>query len=308
MTADEIVSKNTLLPGGYEVLRAAERRLCELVDVVGQPSSPDDVLAMDYAGIGDALCHDRLILQHLVVKQGKRVTWIATQKVGCLFKDDVLMRVLEGFSNPFRIPVHGQLALSHWLNVLFEERFPNWTKFNATHFVMSKYFGTHASNISDAFFKCCGVERDFFIKHSLRHLGLPPDDVKRPYLVLEYIGQSTGRSDPAQTQNLVANLSKMGISTVCVGPADGYLAPGATMRLGINLYDTFSILKGSMAMVGRSSGNQSLACFLPNLPVFEVDVNWHISHRECRLHPNTTTMGPDYPVQIPKLIVEKKLA
>jgi len=141
MTVEEIISQNKLLPGGDEVLRDADRRMSDLVGTVGQPSSTDDVLALDCAGIGDACCHTRLILQHLVAK-GKRVTWIATKKVGCLFRDDDQMRVLEGFYNRFRIPFHEQVTLSRWLNVLFEERFPKWQKFNVSYSVMSKYLKT----------------------------------------------------------------------------------------------------------------------------------------------------------------------
>jgi hypothetical protein len=305
MTVEQIISSANLLPGGPDVLRSADKRMAELQDVVGQPSSEDDVLALDWAGIGDACCHTRLILQHLVSKQGKRVTWIATKKVGNLFKDDDYMRVLEGFYNHFRNPGgHGQVVLSQWINTVFEERFPKWKKIHVSNMVMCRYFEhVSAPNISDFFFRCCSMQRDFSIKHSLKHLGFAPEKPpKNPYLVLEYIADTYGKADRTRVTRLVENLSNIGITSVCVGPSDGWVVPRADMRLGMNLYDTFSIVKGAIVFVGRSSGNQSLTCFLPSLPIFEVDVGCRDSYKTCGLHPKTTSIGPEWDSEIPSLV------
>ena len=44
-----------------------------------------DLVALDWAGIGDAICHSRLILQHLLPQ---KILWITTPTACTLFKDD----------------------------------------------------------------------------------------------------------------------------------------------------------------------------------------------------------------------------
>lgn len=54
----------------------------------------------------------------------------------------------------------------------------------------------------------------------------------------------------------------------------------------MNLYDTFSVVKGCSLFMGRSSGNESLMCFLPHIPIIEVSVTIAARYSACKLHPN----------------------
>lgn len=278
-----------------------------LSDKVGGPSD-NSLLALDWAGIGDACCHARLILQH-VVKMGKEVTWICIPKVASLFRDDPMMRVFPGIENPYRVPgLPNQMRVTHGIDEHFEICFPGWKKLNISHSVMCRYHGGAGISFTDRFFGACGMTRDPSIVHSLTHLGSVPKDLPIPYVVFEHTGSSHGSAHPDLAKLLVSNLRKIGVATVCVGGLGSYPVPGAIMRTGLDMYNTFSIVKGATAMVGRSSGNQSLACFLPTLPVFEIDVlQVSAKYSVCKIHPNIIEPTGNYSNSIPNYIRDNLL-
>jgi hypothetical protein len=96
-------------------------------------------------------------------------------------------------------------------------------------------------------------------------------------------------------------LEELDIGTVYVGSSDDPVIEGATDARGLSLYDTFSILKQTVGFVGRSSGNQSLLAFLPDIPLFEVEVPAPASMITCKGHNNTFSVSwdnfPDFVVQ-----------
>jgi len=252
------------------------------------------LVALDWAGIGDACCHARLILQHLTKKN--KVMWITKPLVADLFRDDDLMDVVPGFGlDDYRgvgCPWIARRATPD-LNNVFEACFPSNPKLHVSYLV-SQYWinGGPRENFSELFFRACSIERDFAIKHSLIHLGKSPIEGK--YIVMEPTGGS-GRLSPEECSKTAKLLEPRGIQVVILGSPHCPKVPGAINKPGIGLYDSFSIIKSAVGFVGKSSGNQSLVCFMwdSQMPLFEVGLNPSISYGQkgCRLYNPDKTIG-----------------
>jgi hypothetical protein len=218
-----------------------------------------ELFILDWAGIGDAI-HSRLIAQ--TIAQTKKVVWITP--IASLFKDDSLMTVLPCPSFPYRD------VRQHWIIDGLARAVDNlareYIRGELVH--ISKDVGIYwhtwmhnQTDYADLFFSACKVERDPKVKHSLVHKGKSPIDGK--YVCIENASFTLGTMDIKSVPGLT--LVHLG------GPSDPKIE-GTIDRRGTPLYDTFSILKGCEAFIGRASGNQMLMSFLPDIPVFEVDV------------------------------------
>jgi len=246
-----------------------------------------DLVAVDWAGIGDACCHSRLILQHLH-GQGHRIAWITIPKVAELFKDDVLFDIFPGFSCPYRdvsLPWCGEVAKE--IDGLLGVFSP--TKLHISMRVFDQWaIRRGISNYSEFFFSACSVKRDSSIKHEIRHLGKPTIALPNKFVCLENIGMTCGSISQEACAGIVSAMGSIGVSVVCMGSKDNPYVNGCVDARGLSLYDSFSVVKNSIGIIGKSSGNQSLFCFLPDLPIFEVDVPECASYRDCRLSNRVT--------------------
>jgi len=249
-----------------------------------------DLIALDWAGIGDANCHSRLILENLASKRLK-IAWCVTPKVAPLYKDDKKMLVIPSFYSPFRGGLTEWLDKKH--NTLIDEMFdlflPKQKHFHISAKVTSFFRqGKTASNFSDIFFKACEVERDFSIVHTLNHTG--DYNINGRYILLEHCGKSCGSIDTETCSSIVNNLKSINIQTVLVGAKEDAPILNCIDLRGLNLYDCFSVAKKSLGIIGKSSGNQSLFCFLRDKLIFEMEVPQGASYRTCSLHPNVITL------------------
>ena len=244
------------------------------------------LVALDWAGIGDSLCFTRLMLQHLMAK--RKILWITRPIVAGLFKDDPLMEVVPGFKFEYRdpsIPWAVGKAIPE-IDRKFRNCFPDNERLHvgmcvADHFL---HRGGVTTNLADFFFEACGVQRDFSMRHSLVHLGKTPLDGK--YVVIEPQGVSCGWLSLDECSLLSQKLSKLGIGIVSLGGDSCPEVPGVVAKRGLSLYDSFSIVKGAVGFVGKSSGNQALMCFLggSGIPLFEAPCGSGASHASYRTY------------------------
>ena len=244
-------------------------------------TNPDcDLIALDWAGIGDAVCHSRLILHHLLPR---KILWITTPTVYGLFKDDPLMDVRCGFDGPRGI---GNPELGNKIDQIMKDVFKKET-LPISKNIIRDFANCIARkhNFSDAFFCCCGMEKDKKIKHSLIHKGQSLIKTNKKYIVVENFFR-------AQTPALLSSYKKLfekikdRYDIVSLGAAIDPIMEGMIDCRGFSLYDSFSIVKNCSAFIGRSSGNQSLMCFLHQIPIIEMDVAVSASYQECGLHPD----------------------
>jgi len=240
-----------------------------------------DLVALDWAGIGDAICHSRLILQHLLPQ---RILWITTPTVYGLFKDDRLMDVRCGFNGernvetPFLIDLATQTE--EIMKIIFSKRCISITKNIMINFNRcSKY------NFSDMFFCSCGMSRNRTIKHALSHNGEKSINTSKKYIVIEHSSLCGIPANIVSYKKLFSRI-KDRYDIFLLGSLSDPVIDGAIDCRGMSLYDTFSIVRDCSIFIGRSSGNQSLMCFLPHIPLIEVDVRPKASYQECGLHPN----------------------
>lgn len=265
-----------------------------------------DTIGLDWAGIGDACYHSRLILQHKV-KEGKRVAWIVTPLVASLFKDDKIMDVFSGFYSPFRGP-GCPIGTPVWkcFDRMFEDRFPKQEKIHISKNVCLRYHQGGWCNFSELFFSACGIKRDLSIEYKLTHNGEPILLLPEKFVFLEYSSRTFGATSLDDCVKLIISLEKIGISTVYVGDSNDKKIPVGVDARGLSLYDTFSIAKRSIAIIGRCSGNEALSCYLPHIPVLETNIHMSIDKNGCNLHPNVTRLGPDFPERIPLILKDLK--
>jgi hypothetical protein len=48
----------------------------------------EEIIVVDWAGIGDANCHSRLIIENLYEYDSKKICWITPEIIKNLYKDD----------------------------------------------------------------------------------------------------------------------------------------------------------------------------------------------------------------------------
>lgn len=269
-----------------EILAAAESRLTEVHDMVKIGNF--DLVALDWAGIGDACCHSRLILQHIAMH--KKVAWITIPLVADLFRNDSLFSVFSGFSCPYRdVSIEWVCQLSEEINNLFVRIFKPIPLLHISNEVVRFYSSWDRSNYSNLFFGACKIKRDFSILHQIEHKGnINEIDIRLPhkYVVLEHSGKTCGKLELNLCHLLYKHLDYKNIGMVYLGSKnDPYISVGVDAR-GMSLYDSMTIIKNSIGFIGRSSGNQSLTCFCRHVPIFEIDVPDVCSYATCRLHGN----------------------
>lgn len=260
-----------------------------------------DLIALDWAGIGDACYYSRLILQH-IVKEGKRVAWISTPKVACLFKDDKLMDVFEGFYSPYRHPCRRdcQVATS-FFDSIFARRFPKVERLHISDMVCRRYRRGGFGDFSELFLSSCNIKRDMSINYELTHYGEAPFKLPEKFIFMEHASCSFGVSSVGSCERLASNLLKYGVEVVYVGAKEDPFISGAVDGRGLSLYDTFSCAKRSIGIACRCSGNGALGCYLPEIPLFETEVpSTTIGSDQMKLHPRVTRLGSDFPDSLPR--------
>lgn len=250
-----------------------------------------ECVVFDWAGIGDTV-HTRLIIQHLAREQ--KVCWVTVPLVAPLYKDDTIAQVLSGFASPYRDPRQTWIrdGLCEFLHNLFVEVFDGFKTVDVSYGV-GKFWGAgwKQDNYANLFFGGAGVERDPEIKHTLTHKGTHHEKLPERYIAVESTSISFGTLPVDNYVKMVNSLKAKDIETVQVGGPSDLVIPNAISALGMNLYDTFSVLKGSLAFVGRSSGNQSLMVFLPAIPVFEVEIPPLAGLTLCGYRDNVYSVG-----------------
>jgi hypothetical protein len=166
------------------------------------------------------------------------------------------------------------------MKVIFLKRCISITKNIMINFnTCSKY------NFSDMFFCSCGMSRNRNIKHTLNHNGRNPINTGKKYVAIEHCS-NVGIPPNIESYKKLFNKIKSKYDIVLLGASHDPFIEGVVDCRGLSLYDTFPIVKDCTAFVGRSSGNQSMMCFLPHIPLIEVDVRSKASYQECGLHPN----------------------
>lgn len=259
----------------------------EAVDKLASIKVPDEtsLIVLDWAGIGDAF-YSRYIIHHIPEK----AVWITNPKVANLYRDDTLLPVVPGFASPFRD------ARQRWVRRLSQGLSSAAAKaFNKplldVSYRVSQYYptwGRRPTTYRDLFFDACKIKFNPKVQPTLTHKGI--FKLQCPYVVVEHCSITFGPVKVEPYEELAQRLRKHGILTLYVGAKSDPPIKGAVDKRGFNLYDTFSMLKGCKAFIGRSSGNESLMGFLPNIPVFEVDVPDTPSFaRGC--HPNYVQLG-----------------
>lgn len=253
-------------------------------------------IVIDYGGIGDAI-HTRLIAQHLV-SHGHVVTWITNPFVATLYKDDTLMQVLPGFAMRFRDP------RSKWQNLLTTQI----KKIASTIFRHKKIidvscgvahiFGkAHWGNYANMFFNGAGIRRDVKLKHQLTHNGkledIRPELVDKKYVIIEHASLTFGTVNVSKYADFVDNHKKNGVACVYLGSLKDPEIPNAIDCRGLNMYDTYTVLKNSIGMLARASGNQSAMAFLPKVRVYEVDIPSGANMQVCGYHENIVSVKQD---------------
>ncbi len=240
-------------------------------------------LVLDWAGIGDAV-HARLIAQH-VARQGA-TAWITNPLVAGLYRDDPLP-VLPGVASPWRDPMDKNLRQMAPAMTALAERIFGQPVLDVSAGV-TKFFPAwlkQPTNYADLFFTGAGVVRDMALRHTLVHHGKP---LSGHYVVIETTSRSHGRIGGGYYAGLIQKLNARGVAALTIGGLVDELAVGSLDYRGRDLYDTFSLIKGARAFVGRASGCQSLVYFLPDMPLFEVDVPEWGSARVCNYHQATS--------------------
>jgi hypothetical protein len=238
----------------------------------------NSLVAFDWAGIGDTI-HTRIILQHLV--KDHKVDWITLPLVADLYKDDSLMNIISGIAIPYRDA--NQIWINSALIPIINEKFTKIIRGNGnkcvhvSKLIVDQYRAGGFSDYADLYFKAFKIKRDDNIKHHLRHLGKFKS--VRDSVIIEPVSMTLGNIPHNAIVNMINNNQHLDFHIVGKDFQFNNLAIDSTNR---SLYDTFSIMKGSKAFIGKSSGIQTLTCFLPHIPVHEVDVSNINSLRSCR--------------------------
>lgn len=260
-----------------------------LIAAQGKIDPAAECVVLDWAGIGDTV-HSRLIVQHLA--RDYRVSWITVPLVVPLYKDDKLCQVLTSFASPYRDARQTFIwqGLCDGMDFMFREMF-DFPKLVNISTGVGRYWHKEWSRTSypELFFAGAGVKRDWSVVHQLTHKGKSKKKLKR-YIIIEHASITFGNLPVAQYEDLVQRLSKLGIASVVVGGPNDPAIKGAVDCRGLNLYDTFSVVKNSIGFVGRSSGNQSLMCFLPEIPLFEVGIPDLGAFGPCGYHDYSTRL------------------
>lgn len=295
----EKLSPNNI--GEARLLFAEARRVISSANIVPEKY---DLIAIDYAGIGDAIYHARLILQHMR-RDKPRIAWITNPIVSPLFRDDKLMDVFPGFSCKFRHAILDKWinsALFPALDEIFKSYFPKSYTISISGNICKYWstFGGQGNSFSDRFFRSCGINRDESIRHELKHNG--EYDLKEKYILLEYSSLAQGKIPIPECELLVKKLKNVGINTVYVGAKTDPEILGGIDARGKNMYDVFSIAKKSIGLVGKASGNLSVCCFLPNIPVFEINIIDCYGIAACGLHPKVYGLSEDWQENIVKIL------
>jgi hypothetical protein len=280
--------KDKLVAGALELVDRASETLESAAR-----KSDGDCIVFGWAGIGDAV-HDRLIVQHLCREH--KVTWLTTPAVASLYKDDHLCQVIPTFSSPYRDARQTWLwqGLCDTIDFLFEKHFPSVKRVHISAGVARHWHnGWKGDSYPGLFFGGAGVARDLSIIHQLTHLGTPPIDLPERYIVLEHASITFGTLPASYYEELTRRLDRLGIATVVVGAGSDPDVKGAIDARGMNLYDTFSIMKGACGFVGRSSGNQSMMVFLRDIPLFQVQIPNLGAFELCGYHSNAYRMRSD---------------
>jgi hypothetical protein len=259
---------------------------------------PKGLVVFDWAGIGDAI-HSRLIVQHLAKEQ--EVSWITTPQVAPLYKDDKLAEVFSGVSSDFRDAskiwiVDGLCpAIDAVAKKLFGDRLVNISS------NVGRYYqnGWDGKSYVSLFFGAVGLKRDKAIKHQLRHLGTPTIGLPKRYIALENHSITFGAPPVGQYQEMTARLGDIGIAVVQVGATGVPRVNGTVDARGMDLYDTYSIVKGAIGFVGRNSGNQSLMVFRRSTPLFEAGIPAEMSYSTIDYHDRVIRLRLD---ELPRLV------
>lgn len=246
----------------------------------GLPVPAVDVLVLDWAGIGDA-AHARLIAQHLA--KDASVAWVTHPLVAGLYRDDP-MPVLPGVTSPWRN------AAEHWQVAEFApamhraaQRVFDGRLVDVSAGVVAHYgtWHAHQTNYADLFFGGAGVTRDPRIRHRLQHRGCVKDGA---YVCIETTSLTHGALPGSAYLDFVTRLAKREIRCYTVGGKDDELAAGSLDFRGRDLYDTYTLIKGARAFVGRASGCQSLTYPASWVKLVEVDVPAWSSAEVCGYH------------------------
>lgn len=233
-----------------------------------------DYVVIDYGGIGDCI-HSRLLVQNLA--KNNKICWIVPPLVFDLYKDDNVSKTYKGFTIPFRNPFHKICnIIIEYIHKIIIEKFKDYKIIDNPFNILQYYIKVNVQSI-DFYFLASGVNRDYNIKHCITHNGKLSDiniKLKEKYVVLEYNSLTFGSiADLNKYDVLIKKLNKLNIDVVCVGGlSDKKLNYGIDCR-GMSLYDVFTLIKNSVGFIGRNSGNQQLLEFLPDIPVFEIDVH-----------------------------------
>lgn len=255
-----------------------------------------DLVVIDWAGIGDANCHSRLIIEHLICD--KKISWLTVPLASSLYRDDYRLQVLPLFTNPQRDP-HNIACIENdkFINELISKHLNNRKILNISHNIVNLHLARLATgNYSEVFFRANGLKRNLNVKHSLIHKTKA--ELRKKTILLEFASATFGVLQEQILCEIVQKISDLNYDIVLCGSLnDNYtINPNTFVDIidlrGYDLYDVFSYAKSCNYIIGRSSGNQSLACFLPNIPLIEIDVPAFASYKDCQLHPyvrNTTS-------------------
>jgi len=274
-----------------------------------------DLLIFDWAGLGDSI-NIRLVVEHFL-KMGRKIVWITNPIGASLYKDDQRVQVLPGLTIPFRDVRQPWVVYGLYLEVsrILREVFPWIRDILNMSFMIGVCFPKWVESLgsyADLVFMAAGIKRDYSIKHSLIHHGKLADlaiskSISGNYVVIEHGSITFGRLPVEKYEILVHNLLKMGIQSVYVG---GNCDPKISCAIdgrGLSQYDTLTLIKNSMGLIGRDSGNQLLTAFLPEIPVFEVGVPAVGSMKACRYRENVFFVySDDFYERIPKILVNLK--
>jgi hypothetical protein len=223
---------------------------------------------IDAAGIGDS-CYTRLLIQSMISNQSipkSEILYIVPPIMASLYKDDDLVVVVPGYGVPYRI-------------VTASDCIDAYTKIDA---IINKYFlgrkiyhmgkllcntwDAKTPSMRQAWASASGIVLDNNISGSLIHKGTCPLPLGRPHIVLEYCCISFCGGQGIDTSNKIINKYSKNYDVCWVGAkTDPQLIGGIDCR-GMDLYDTFSLLKSAAMLIHVGSGIYTLCkTFLPKI-------------------------------------------
>ena len=255
----------------------------------------EDIVAIDWAGIGDANCHSRLLIEHLCVTS--KVCWLTPEKVASLYVDDKKVKVVGSFNCPYRDVTSPLLMrdIVPYIDSIVRKHIPHKKVINISNNIC-RYYQTASDlqNYSNSFFRANNITRNFDIKHSLVHNT--SINLDRPSVFIEYCGQTCGTISLDYLNKITQKITSLGFDVIVAGSKEDpnfYSNERIKDLRGYSFYDIFSYMKNCKLIIGKSSGNQSLSCFLPNIQLIEIDVPPSASYITCKLHPNVKSLSVD---------------